>query len=117
MPAVSAIFRGDDAARALVTARRSPYSVAMDERVVQAYRSYIERFDATVGPSELGQFVKHRSRLVKKLRYEEFEPKYLEYEDMAQAYQDAIERGDTINDMVVKVLREFADELFLPSPV
>ena len=90
----------------------------MDERdIVQAYRKYIERFEAEVGPSELGQFVKHRSRLVKKLRYEEFEPKYREYEQMARTYQESIERGDTINDLVVKVLRESADELFLPNPV
>jgi DNA-binding Lrp family transcriptional regulator len=90
----------------------------MDERdIVQAYRKYIERFEAEVGPSELGQFVKHRSRLVKKLRYEEFEPKYREYEEMARAYQESLERGDTINDLVVKVLRESADELFLPSPL
>ncbi len=90
----------------------------MDEQeVVQAYRSYIERFEAAVGPSELGQFVKHRSRLVKKLRYEEFASKYREFDEMARAYQESLERGDTINDLVVKVLRESADELFLPSPV
>lgn len=90
----------------------------MDEQeIVQAYRKYIERFEATVGPSELGQFVKHRSRLVKKLGYEEFASKYREFEDMARAYQESLERGDTINDLVVKVLRESADELFLPSPV
>ena len=81
------------------------------------YRSYLSRFDAAHGQTELGAFVKERGRLVKKLRYQEFEPLFREFQDVAKSYFDSLDRGDTINDVVVKVLRERAIELFLDPPV
>ncbi|HET6613476.1 MAG TPA: hypothetical protein VFG83_15870 [Kofleriaceae bacterium] len=84
--------------------------------VAQEYRAYVARFDQALGAVAVGSFVKHRNRLIKKLSYEEFSPKFHEYADMAGAYYDSIERGDTINDVVVKLLRDFADELILPAP-
>lgn len=80
------------------------------------YQAYVARFDQALGRVEVGNFVKHRNRLIKKLSYEEFAPKFGEYADMAGAYFDSLERGDTINDVVVKLLRDFADELILPAP-
>ena len=81
------------------------------------YQDYLARFEETHGSTELGAFVKQRGRLVKKLRYEEFEPIYREFKDVAKSYFDSLDRGDTINDVVVKVLRERAIELFLDPPV
>ena len=81
------------------------------------YREYLSRFDTAHGQTEFGAFVKERGRLVKKLRYPEFEPLFREFQDVAKSYFDSLDRGDTINDVVVKVLRERAIELFLDPPV
>jgi len=81
------------------------------------YREYLARFEAEHAGTDLGAFVKHRGRLVKKLRYEEFEAMYREFHDVAKNYFDSLDRGDTINDVVVKVLRERAIELFVDPPV
>jgi hypothetical protein len=83
---------------------------------VSEYREYLERFEATLGPGDFGQFFKYNGRLIKKLRYDEFEPKYSEWSQVAQAYQESLSRGDTINDIVVKILRERCDELVLAPP-
>jgi hypothetical protein len=85
--------------------------------LVKEYREYLERFEEAVGDRPFGAFVKHHGRLVRKLRYEEFEPLYREYFEVARAYFDSVDRGDTINDVVVKLIRERATELFLASPV
>ena len=85
---------------------------------VAEYREYIERFDAAAEkPTDFGGFLKYRGRLIKKLRYDEFEPLFKEYEEVAKAYFDSIDRGDTINDIVVKLVRDRATELIKPSPV
>jgi hypothetical protein len=81
--------------------------------IVEHYRGYLERFEALAGPGEFGTFVKHRGRLIKKLRYDEFEPRYGEYLEIQAAYQDSLARGDTLNDVVVKLLRDRASELLL----
>ncbi len=84
---------------------------------VKEFREYLTRFEAEHGDTDFGAFVKHRGRLVKKLRYEEFEPMYREFHDMSKSYFESMDRGDTINDVVVKVLRQRAIELFVDPPV
>jgi hypothetical protein len=91
--------------------------MSADLDLVREYKDYLERFTIAVGDSDFGKFVKHQGRLVKKMRYDEFEPIYTEYYGVASTYFDSIDRGDTINDVVVKVLRERAIELFLQPPV
>ncbi len=85
--------------------------------IAKEYREYLARFESEYGDSDFGVFVKHRGRLVKKMRVEEFEPVYREFSDIAKSYFDSLDRGDTINDVVVKMLRERAIELLLSSPV
>jgi hypothetical protein len=85
--------------------------------IAKEYQDYLARFEAEYGDSDFGVFVKHRGRLVKKMRLEEFEPVYREFSDIAKSYFDSLDRGDTINDVVVKLLRERAIELLLTSPV
>lgn len=85
--------------------------------LVSEYRGYLDRFEVACGERDFGEFVKHQGRIVKKLRYEEFEPVYLEYFDVARTYFESVDRGDTVNDVIVKLLRERANELFLTSPV
>lgn len=89
-----------------------------DEDFVEQYREYLDRFDdAAGGPADFGAFVKHNGRMVKRLRYDEFEPVYTEYHEIAKAYFDSVDRGDTINDVVVKLIRDRATELIKTSPV
>ena len=78
---------------------------------------HLSRFDEKYGEQDFGSFVKYEGRLIKKLRYQEFEPIYSEYYQVAKTYFDSVDRGDTINDVVVKLLRERAIELLLTSPV
>lgn len=81
--------------------------------LVDEYRQYLERFEV-VGPGvDFGAFTKRNGRLVKKLRYEEFEAKWREYLQISKSYAQILERGDTINDVIVKILKERCDELIL----
>ena len=84
--------------------------------LVGQYRAYLDRFEAIAGPGEFGTFLKHNGRLIKKIRYDEFEPKFSEWQDVAHAYSDAVNHGNTINDLVVKILRERCDERLLDAP-
>ena len=77
------------------------------------YREYLERFESTLGPQEVGAYATHRGRLIKKLRYEEFLPRWKEYREAEELYRSILERGDTINNVLVKVLRERCDEFLL----
>ena len=84
---------------------------------VKEFREYLTRFEAEHGDTDFGAFVKHRGRLVEKLRYEEFEPMYREFHDMSKSYFDSLDRGDTINDVIVKAVRDGAASLILTAPV
>ncbi|MSP16216.1 MAG: hypothetical protein EXR73_06310 [Myxococcales bacterium] len=86
-----------------------------DEQTLD-YRTYLERFDATLGTCEIGGYAKHRGRLIKKLRFDEYVEKFREYREVDELLKGIFERGDTVNDTVLKLLRERADELVLPAP-
>jgi len=88
-----------------------------EEELVQEYREYLERFDAAAGSIDFGAFFKHNGRLVKKLRYDEFVTVYTEYSQIARSYFESMDRGDTINDVIVKIVRDRANELLKTSPV
>jgi hypothetical protein len=81
------------------------------------YQGYLARFAAQVGEVEVGTFVKHGGRLVKKLRPDEFGPAFREYQTMTRHYAESLARGDTISDVIVRVMRQRAAELFLSCPV
>jgi len=87
--------------------------MAEDSDAVEEYRRYLARFEAKVGTSEFGAYAKHNGRLIKKLTYDEFESKLGAYQAVDKAYREILANGDTINDVLVKVLRERADELLI----
>lgn len=89
----------------------------MGEDLARAYGAYLARFEAELGASEFGVFVKHNGRLIQKLRFEEFRPVFEEYCEMADKYREAVARGDTINDIIVRLMRDRAAHLVMPSPV
>jgi hypothetical protein len=80
------------------------------------YHEYLERFTRELGDVKVGAFAKFSGRLIKKLSFEDFTPVFLEYSEMAEQYQESIDRGDTINDLVLKLLREQAANLLLKAP-
>jgi hypothetical protein len=88
-----------------------------DDSVSAEYERYLLRFDETVGPLAPGGFAKYQGRLVQRLSFEEFGPLYTEYMGLATHYLEGVDRGDTINDLVVKLIRDHAAKLILTSPV
>jgi hypothetical protein len=77
------------------------------------YREYLQRFDAKVGVLDVGAYGKWNGRLIRKLAPTEFAAKYEELGALAGQYQKVITRGDTMNDALVKALRERQAELLL----
>jgi hypothetical protein len=82
------------------------------------YAEYVARFDAAAEEIlPVGGFAKFKGKLIKKLTAAEFSDKNKEYLELAGHYFQSLDRGDTINDVVVKLVRERAAELVLTSPV
>ena len=88
----------------------------MIEDLPGRYHEYLERFTREVGACEVGGFAKYNGKLIKKLAFEDFTPAYLEYLEMAEHYEASLERGDTINDIVLRLLRDQAASLVLKPP-
>ena len=88
----------------------------MIEDLADRYHEYLERWRREAGEVPIGTFVKYSGKLIKKLSFEEFTPVLMEYVEMATRYQETVDRGDTINDVVLKIVREQAARLMLPSP-
>jgi len=80
------------------------------------YHEYLDRFMTELGDVKVGAFAKFNGKLIKKLSFEEFTPAYLEYEEIVKRYTESIERGDTINDVVLRLLRERCAALVLKPP-
>ncbi len=80
------------------------------------YHEYLDRFMTELGDVKVGAFAKWNGKLIKKLTFEEFTPAYLEYEDLVNRYTESIERGDTINDVVLRLLREKSATMVLKPP-
>ncbi len=78
---------------------------------------YLRRLEAAVGPLEPGRFRKHQGRLIRRLQPDEYAAAYREYMALASHYLEGVDRGDTINDVTVKLIRDHAAQLVLPSPV
>lgn len=81
------------------------------------YQAYLERFHAVVGEVPVGGFAKFKGQLVQKLSFDEYRTQRREYGSLHKTYSDAMLRGDTINDMVVRLLREHAARLIEQDPV
>lgn len=81
------------------------------------YAEYLDRFAKALGDAAVGAFVKHQGHLIQKLDPEAFAARNREYLDLAGHYLAGLERGDTVNDLVVKLIRDHAAQLILTSPV
>jgi hypothetical protein len=84
------------------------------------YAQYLARFQQYVGPLAVGAYGKFKGKLVRKLAPDEFAKRHAEFANLDKTYRGIVERGDTINDAVVKLWRERRAELLIdgdePSP-
>lgn len=80
------------------------------------YQAYLARWEKDLGPSDVGTFAKFSGRLIKKMTEEEFLPVHQEYETLAKTFRDSVARGDTVNDVVVRLLRDRAATLVRVGP-
>jgi hypothetical protein len=82
------------------------------------YEGYLGRFAAELGDEvAVGEFAKYKGKLIKKMSFDEFSRVYDDYHQLAAHYFQSLDRGDTINDIVVKSIRENAAHLVLTAPV
>ncbi len=88
----------------------------MIEDLPARYHEYLGRFTSALGDVKTGAFAKFGGRLIKKLSFEEFTPVCIEYAEICGRYNASVERGDTINDVVLRVLREHAATLIFQPP-
>jgi hypothetical protein len=79
----------------------------------ESYQTYLGRFEREVGPLAVGAYGKWKGKLVRKLSESEFTAKQNEYLTLDKTYRLICERGDTINDAVVRMWRERGAELLL----
>ncbi len=80
------------------------------------YQQYLDRVRAALGDVPLGAFAKFGGHLIRKLTAEEFQAADREYAELSRQYHDSIDRGDTVNDVVLRLIREKAAVLLLASP-
>jgi hypothetical protein len=84
-----------------------------EDVLVKEFKAYVERFDKEVGVKDFGEFGTWNRQLVKKLKFDEFAKKWKEYKQLDVLYTGILERGDTVNDVVLKSLRDCAAELLI----
>lgn len=89
----------------------------MIEDLPGRYSEYLERWKTELGDVKTGAFAKYNSKLVKKMTFEEFTPAYVEYMQLVARYQESLDRGDTINNLVIKLLRDQSAGLILKPPI
>jgi hypothetical protein len=79
------------------------------------YQTYVQRFDTEVGSLAVGAYGKWQGRLIRKLSADEFAQKHGEFVRLDTHYRESLERGDTLNDVVTRLLRERRAELLIPD--
>ena len=80
------------------------------------YSEYLARFEQHVGAVAVGAYGKFHGKLVRKLAPDEFAQRNTEFATLDKTYRGIIERGDTINDAVVRMWRERRAELLIDGP-
>lgn len=77
------------------------------------YLAYLARFESEIGAIAVGGYGKWKGKLVRKLAPDEFLKKAQELDTLRSTYEKILERGDTLNDALTKVLRERQVELLV----
>ena len=80
------------------------------------YTEYLDRFTREVGDIKFGEFAQYAGRAIRMMSFDEFTATYTEYHELLTRYRDSLERGDTVDDLMLKLMREQSAHLVLPTP-
>lgn len=89
----------------------------MLDDLADRYHDYLARFATELGDIAVGAFAKYNGKLIKKLAFEEFTPAYLEYTELVARYLESLDRGDTVNNVTLRLVREKSAEMLLKPPL
>jgi hypothetical protein len=81
------------------------------------YAEYLARLTQEVGNIGVGEFANYGGRLIHRMPFDEFTAAYSEYTDLLTRYHQSLARGDTVDDLMLKLLREQAVNLAMPPLV
>ena len=81
------------------------------------YGDYVSRFEDLLGRASPGDYRKHEGRLIKRLSAAEFAEAMAQLTDANDTYAAIMERGDTVSDALIRLIRERAAELVTSSPI
>jgi len=81
------------------------------------YAEYVERLTQHVGDIGVGDFATYAGRLIHKMSLDEFTEAFTEYNDLLARHRESLARGDTVDDLLLKLLREQSANLVMPPPV
>ena len=77
------------------------------------YLEYLGRFEQRIGAVPVGGYGKFSGKLIRKLNPVEFGKMHDEFVKLKTLYDNAMARGDTLNDALTKMVRERAADLLI----
>jgi len=75
---------------------------------VEIYRRYLNKFDQMFGALEFDQPVRHRGKLILKLRFDQFVEKWTEYKETESYLREVMSKGATINNEINRAYAELS---------
>jgi hypothetical protein len=78
----------------------------MSREYLDIYDNYLRTFEDKFGKMDVGQPVRNEGRLVKKLTYDDFCTKWVEYKKLEEYLRDIMSSGHTLIDAVEVEYRE-----------
>lgn len=84
--------------------------------MADAYQLYLKRFAERVGTVEVGGYGKWNGKLIKKLDPAEFEKVWSDFVELKTNYDKSFEMNMTVDNLIMKLLRERAAQLVMDDP-
>jgi hypothetical protein len=75
---------------------------------IDVYRRYLSKFEELFGDIEFNETVRYRSRLIKKLRYDEFVQTWTEYKQIERFMREMMTKGATMDDEVNRTYQDLS---------
>ena len=80
----------------------------MSDDYIDVYRHYLMRFEEKFGDLSFDDAVQHRGELIKKLRYDDFVVRWVEYKQIEDYLREVMTKGATLNDEVNRSYRSLS---------
>jgi hypothetical protein len=80
----------------------------MTNDFVDIYRKYLSKFEELFGGVGFDETVRHKGKLIKKLRYDDFVAKWNEFKKIEVYLKEVMTRGATLNDEVNRTYAELS---------